>query len=355
MRELRPHLFSDSEIVPTLQLSRAVLDHYLDTLTNRKEENEFEHFSRRLAEKEICPNLRPQTGPSGGGDSKVDSETYPVSSEISLRWYKGDQAAAHENWAFAFSAKKDWRGKVRSDVKNVLSTGRTYHRIYFISNQYIPDKLRSEVEKAQSGAAGIPVYILDRSWLLSRVFDHNRIDIAIDTLGLDNKSIKSDRRSGPRDVEREAKLKEIDQQIDDQERYAGVEYQLAQDCLDSALLARGLERPRTEVDGRFVRAERVAKEINYTPQLLRIAYAKAWTAFWWYDDFKELNRLYDDVEGYGIQSELVGDLELIFNLWNLLTSASRRGALTEADAKCSVRTERLRAALQKLSKDNSRP
>jgi hypothetical protein len=96
MRELRPHLFSDSEIVPTLQLSRAVLDHYLDTLTNRKEENEFEHFSRRLAEKEICPNLRPQTGPSGGGDSKVDSETYPVSSEISLRWYKGDQAAAHE-------------------------------------------------------------------------------------------------------------------------------------------------------------------------------------------------------------------------------------------------------------------
>jgi hypothetical protein len=151
MRERRPHLFSDSEIVSTLQLSRAVLDHYLDTLTNRKEENEFEHFCRRLAEKEICPNLRPQTGPSGGGDSKVDSETYPVSSEISLRWYEGNQAAAHENWAFAFSAKKDWRGKIRSDVKNVLSTDRIYHRIYFISNQYIPDKPRSEVEKAQSG------------------------------------------------------------------------------------------------------------------------------------------------------------------------------------------------------------
>lgn len=35
----------------------------------------------------ICPNLLPQTDPTGGGDSKVDSETYPVSSEISDKWY----------------------------------------------------------------------------------------------------------------------------------------------------------------------------------------------------------------------------------------------------------------------------
>src|SRR6201993_4554976 len=106
MRSRRPYLFSDSEIASTPTLTRELLDHQLETLTNRKEENEFEHLCRRLAEKEICPNLRPQTGPSGGGDSKVDSETSPVSSEISLRWYEGNQAAAHENWAFAFSAKK---------------------------------------------------------------------------------------------------------------------------------------------------------------------------------------------------------------------------------------------------------
>jgi hypothetical protein len=39
----------------------------------------------------------------------------------------------------------------------------------------------------------------------------------------------------------------------------------------------------------------------------------------------------------------------------LLISATRQGALTEADAKFSVRTEGLRAALQKLSEDKSRP
>src|SRR5215469_9225288 len=90
MRRRRPYLFSDSKIISAPKLTREVLDHQLETLTNRKEENEFEHLCRRLAEKEICPNLRPQTGPTGGGDAKVDSETYPVSTEIAQRWYEGD-------------------------------------------------------------------------------------------------------------------------------------------------------------------------------------------------------------------------------------------------------------------------
>lgn len=146
MRSRRPYLFSDSEIVSAPRLTRELLDHHLNTLTNRKEENGFEHLCRRLAEKEICPNLRPQTGPIGGGDSKVDSETYPVSTEIAQSWYEGDQAAAQEMWAFAFSAKKDWRSKVRSDVKSIKSTGRPYRRIYFITNQYVRDKVGPEVE-----------------------------------------------------------------------------------------------------------------------------------------------------------------------------------------------------------------
>jgi hypothetical protein len=121
------------------------------------------------------------------------------------------------------------------------------------------------------------------------------------------------------------------------------------------LLARGLERPRTEVDGRFARAERVAQQVNYTPQRLRIAYAKAWTAVWWYDDFAELNRIYDEVAGFATGSANSSDLQLLFNLWNLLVSAIREGALTEADAKVQARTEALRAALQEISDDPSRP
>src|SRR5690349_13420504 len=87
MRARRPELFSDSKVIGEPRLSPEVFEYHLDTLTSRKQETEFEHFCRRLAEKEICPNILPQTGPTGGGDSKVDAETYPVSDAISLRWY----------------------------------------------------------------------------------------------------------------------------------------------------------------------------------------------------------------------------------------------------------------------------
>jgi hypothetical protein len=65
MRGRRPYLFSDSRSETTTELHREVFEHQLETLTSRKEETKFEHFARKLAEKEICPNLLPQTGPTG--------------------------------------------------------------------------------------------------------------------------------------------------------------------------------------------------------------------------------------------------------------------------------------------------
>ena len=69
MRARHPDLFSDSVVQSEPVLARPVFDHHLDTLTARKEEYQFEHFCRLIAEKEMCPNLRIQTGPTGGGDS----------------------------------------------------------------------------------------------------------------------------------------------------------------------------------------------------------------------------------------------------------------------------------------------
>lgn len=107
MRARRPELFSDSKPLVEPRLTREVFEFQLQTITKHKKEIEFEHFCRRLAEKEICPNLIPQTGPTGGGDSKVDTETYPVADHISLLWYEGvGREASQERWAFAFSAKR---------------------------------------------------------------------------------------------------------------------------------------------------------------------------------------------------------------------------------------------------------
>ena len=68
----------------------------------------------------------------------MDTETYPVAEEISSRWYQGvSDLAGNERWAFAFSAKKQWKGKVKSDIENIVNTDRNYKLIYFITNQFI--------------------------------------------------------------------------------------------------------------------------------------------------------------------------------------------------------------------------
>lgn len=356
MRARRPELFSDSKAVTETHLSRATFEYHLNTLTSRKQEIDFEHFCRLLAERELCPNLLPQTGPTGGGDSKVDAETYPVADAISLRWYEGiGREASQERWAFAFSAKEEWRPKVGSDVEKIVNTKRGYKHIYFITNQFVKDKARAEVEDALKDTHGISVRILDRSWIMKCVFENDRLQLAIDTLNITGFGETTQKVVGPQDVERDAELRELEEQIGEPSRYDGIQYQLGEDCLRAALLARGLERPRTEVDGLFVRAERVAEKVDHPQQRLRISYAKAWTAYWWHDDFSELNRLYDQVEEFAIGSMQATDIELLLNLWQLLSTTVRRGQLDATDSKLDARTTTLKSELDRLATDKERP
>src|SRR3712207_7194702 len=118
-----PERFSDSIGQSIPSLDRTILEYHLDTLTSRNEEIPFESFARRLLERTVCPNLLPHTGPTGGGDSKVDTETYPVAEGLSQGWYVGTgNAAATERWAFAFSAKRVWRPKLESDIAKIVAT-----------------------------------------------------------------------------------------------------------------------------------------------------------------------------------------------------------------------------------------
>lgn len=356
MRARHPELFSDSSETDEPSLTREVFEYHLDSLTSRKEEIVFEHFCRRLAEKELCPNLSPQTGPTGGGDSKCDAETYPVADQIALRWYHGE--ATHtgtERWAFAFSAKQEWRSKVRSDVKGIADTGRDYVLIYFVTSRPARDKVRAALEDELTRKHGITVRILDRSWIVKCVFDNDRLQLAVETLNLDETSVNARKTVGPRDVRNKERLRQIEDRISDTSRYAGAEYQLAEDCLRAALIARGLELPRVEVDGRFERADRVATQVGHPQQQLRIAYNRGWTAYWWFEDLNEFSRFYGQVELLAVNSEQANDLELLANLWTVLHTATASGQLDEAAGDLPQRTTTLVSALEKLASDNSRP
>src|SRR6266700_4015773 len=89
MRKLRPEYYSDTEDRVSYVLDIPLLEYHLESITQRNQTHDFEIFCRKLCERTICPNLRPQTGPDGGGDSKADTETYPVSDELSGLAYIG--------------------------------------------------------------------------------------------------------------------------------------------------------------------------------------------------------------------------------------------------------------------------
>jgi hypothetical protein len=351
----RPEYFSDSVGHDSPVLDRSLLEYQLDTLTSRSEESQFETFARRLLEHTVCPNLLSHTGPTGGGDSKVDTETYPVAETLAMSWYMGTgDRAATERWAFAFSAKKDWRPKLKSDIAKIVATGRGYTKAFFVSNQYIRDKERAETEDQLQTQYGMEVRVFDRTWLLDKVFGGRLEQLAIDELGLKT-SVRREVRKGPLDTQREQDLEIVEARITAAHQDGRHSLALVDDYLEAANLARGLERPRTEVEGLYVRADRLAKRFGTPHQQVESTYAHAWTAFWWYEDYQLFLGLYAELEERARGSRNAYDLELWTNLFFALRTAVSRGELKADKVDLSRRSAGLLAELDRLTREQERP
>lgn len=348
LRARRPERFSDSVASSRPILDQSTLEYHLNTITSRNQESAFEEFARQLLEKTVCPNLMPHTGPTGGGDSKVDSETYPVAAAIADTWYVGvDTRGSKEPWAFAISASKEWAKKVRRDMASIASTSRGYTKAFYVSNQLVPDKKRAAEESALKKKHGFEVKIFDLTWIVKVVIAGKHEELSIKALNL-TVPLLNEVRKGPLDTQRERDLEEVEERI--RSATQSVQGQFAQvgDALEAALLARNLELPRTEIDGRFLRAQRLAIASGTIHQKVRAFYEHAWTAFWWYEDYDEFLRLYHEVEQISLASENISDLELLQNLWNLLISAARHRDIDENVSKRDERTANLRQALERL-------
>lgn len=355
LRSRRPERYSDSTFAEERPLDRNLLELRLDTLTSRGQETDFERFARRLAERELCPNLLPQTGPRGGGDSKVDSETYPVAEQLAFAWFIGKGTeASHERWAFAFSAAKEWKPKAKGDIEKIASTKRGYTKAIFVTNQFVPDRKRAEFEDRLSNAHELDVRVLDRSWILDRVFSGNHVDLVEDELKLRVKA-RHVIRKGPLDTEREGELEEADTRIDTavrEERYCSA---LVDDALSTAELARGLERPRHEVEGRFKRAERLALRYGTRRQRVEVAYQEAWTAFWWYEDETAIPDLYMKVEERAKGSRNVYDIERLVSLWHILEGCIDQKHYLQQPTWLEERAKTVTAELERLAGEKTRP
>lgn len=354
MRELRPEYYSDTEDQVAYVLEATTLEYYLESITQRNQTHDFEIFCRKLCERTICPNLRPQTGPEGGGDSKADSETYPVADEIYFLTYVGEANAGRERWAFAFSAKKRWSQKVRDDVKGIAETERGYDRIIFVTSRFARAKDRARIEDELSKQYDIPVTIHDRSWIVKEVIENDRKDIAFNYLGI-GEAKNDPLRLGPKDYSRAQQLAEIEQSIDDPEAFKGMEQQRVTEALLSAKLSRNMERPRAETDGRFLRAIRLADADGMYRQKLEAKYEHIWTAFWWFDDFQFLKDSYESFEALVLKSDHAINLEFLCNLLQLFVNSVIHGHMSRDECKLDERTTKLKEALEQIASDKDRP
>lgn len=215
LRGQHPELFSDAKKKTKPKLCREVLALALQTLSANSKEHQFERYCCELVRRSIAPNLIYQTGPTGGGDSKVDSETFPVDSSLAELWpYPEAEVAAGERWAFAISLKQDWRSKVQSDVRKIKdvedSQHRGYTKVFFLSNQNISDKKRAEVEDSLRNETGFDVRILDVNWLLEKSLENEQSKlIAVKELGL-SEDLLEESDEGILDSQRSARLREIE-------------------------------------------------------------------------------------------------------------------------------------------------
>lgn len=321
-RHRRPEYFSDSKIVAKVVLPREQLDYEISQIsTNQKHEN-FEILCRKLAEKLISPNLIPQVGPTGGGDGKTDTESYPVSNFISERWYVSDNKwNENENWAFAISSKKEWKSKVKSDVKSIINTKRDYTKIFFFSNQKISSKKKKEVQDQTKSDYSIDLIVLDAEWILEKVYSNQLLNIVIESLNL-SRTYLEDKIIGSKDTERLKKLDELENQINSPNRFFKNDFQLVEDCLEVAITSRLLELPRAEVIGKFERALKFATKLNNIQLKIRIHYQFAWTLINWYDDYNLFYNEFLIVKDLVNKEPNINNIEFYLNLSNILKTIS---------------------------------
>lgn len=313
-KKMHPNSFSDSKIIKKAKLSKDFFSYYLDTLTNQSKEKDFEEFCRKLIEVVICPNLIPQTGPTGGGDSKVDSETYPVSESIAETWLNGYADSAHkERWAFAISAKKDWKHKLKSDVAKIIKTNedlnRNYKKIFFITNQFVPDKKRAAEEDSLRNQYQIDVRILDKNWILDKTFIDNNINIAIEAFNM-SEDLTDVIEEGPNDIVRKKRINEINSELKYIEKLKPSKIiRLSQ---ESVLISRELEVDKSLAIAILDRNINFCKKYGTLKDYANALYDYCWTMIWWYEDcdiyydmYVELENLYKkNIDNYSILKDL---------------------------------------------------
>lgn len=242
---------------------------------------------------------------------------------------------------------------VRSYVNGIVATDRGYTKIFFVTSSAARAKDRARVEDELSRLYGVRLTIHDRAWIINEVIDKNRLDLAVNYLKIGDET--DDLALGPSDYSRKQQLADIERELEDPSAFVGMKMQRASEALLAAALARGLELPRTDVGGRFLRAVRLADDGGTYRQQLTARYESLWTAFWWFDDLKAILDGYEGSETRVIDDENAINLEMLCNLLQLLFNMVIHRHRTPEEVRLEPRIARLSSRLAEMASDSSRP
>ncbi len=168
----------------------------------------------------------------------------------------------------------------------------------------------------------IDVIILNGKWIIEKIINNDLIDLVVYCLNMTNSYEKKQIVLGENDSKRTKRLMELENDINNRNRYSEYDFQLVEDALETAIISRMMEKPRDEVEGRFDRAFRFCKKTNIKKQWIKLHYQRAWTYLNWYNDYPCFIVEYKDFKHYISGTRNIYDVELYFNLYNLLKGIS---------------------------------
>lgn len=348
LKKLHPNQFSDSKIIEKVDCPREILDFKISNLSEHNMHFDFEDLIRKLMEREVCPNLIEETGPAAGGDGKVDTENYPVSTSLQKFWYYGNNEN-NEKWAFAISLKKRWKEKCNLDIGKIIKTDRNYKKIFFVTNQSIPNKKRLEYQDQKIKETGIDIIIYDKNWILDKLLKDSNIDL-VKELNISTPLIE--KQIGPNDLKKQRRKDEIEKQLLDFAQKKKLNQKVVDLTFESAIISRDLEEDESVVVGKFERALRLAQEKGNINIQKDILYHLAWYYHWWLNSDCGFEKYYDLYEQDVLKEKRLDDVLNLSNLWIL--AYTRQKGIKEKNENLEIKTHNILDSLNELKKSKSK-
>ena len=219
-----------------------------------------------------------------------------------------------------------------------------------MSNQYIPDKKRAQAEDGMRNLHGLDIRILDRSWILDKVFSSPRnINMTISVFGFSD-SFRDELKTGVQDLKRKQEFEENEQKLFSPQTKKSEAVALAQ---RNVILARELEYPLHQILGLIDRSIRLSAENGSIVEHANAVCDAAWTVYWWYEDNDTYYRFYKDYEKIVVESQNVHLFINLVTLWINLFSLSQNDKTLSIDEHTRILKEEYSRHTSNPSKPNT--